>query len=344
MAIQFKRGSYSNKVASTEILKAGQPFFEKTNKKLYIGDGSTQLKDLTAINNYTDTNQKISAAVGDTTKYFLSNATVNLKEGTDISFIVANNDTSTAPSLTINATPYTAGNSLTLLDHQFNVTIAENGGLEYSKGNDIKLKATTTAKTGTNNYDLKLNTDGTPYVNVPWTDTTYTGGNGISVAGGAISVNLASYGGLVCDSSSSGLLKLNVKAGDPDGNKYWVRIDENNHPYVNVSVPSSDNQTIAYARTIDSFDAPDIVTFSSDARVRLVPGNNISMTADTKKNYIKIDATDTTYTGGNGISVSGETISLAKGYDVPIEYKSSASSTAGFTSDKLYLIGTWTGV
>lgn len=90
MAIQFKRGSYSNKVASTEILKAGQPFFEKTYKKLYIGDGSTQLKNLAAIND-TDTNQ---------------------------------------------------------------VTIAMNGGLEYSKGNDIKLKATTTTKTGTNEYNL----------------------------------------------------------------------------------------------------------------------------------------------------------------------------------------------
>ena len=50
------------------------------------------------------------------------------------------------------------------------------------------------------------------------------------------------------------------------------------------------------------------------------------------------------YTGSNGINVAGETISLAEGYNVPIEYKSSASSTAGFTSNKLYLIGTWTGV
>ena len=222
MAIQFKRGSYSNKIASTEILKAGQPFFEKTNKKLYIGDGSTQLKNLTAINNYTDTNQTISATVDGTTKYFLSNAAVNLKEGTDISFIVANNTTSSAPSLTINAAPYTAGNSLTLLDHQFNVTIAMNGGLEYSKGNDIKLKATTTTKTGTNEYNLQLDDDGTPYVSVPWSDTTYT--------------------------------------------------------------------------------------------------------------------------AGTGLTLNGTTFSLNTGYDVPIEYKSSASSTAGFTPDKLYLIGTWTEV
>ena len=166
-------------------------------------------------------------------------------------------------------------------------------------------------------------------------------GDGIGVSNGAISVDLAQNSGMVCDSSSSGKLKLNVNSTVQSGDKYWVQIDSDNHPYVNVSVPSSDNQTIAYARTINSFYEPDIVTFSSDARVRLVPGNNISMTADTKQNYIKIDATGTTYTGGNGISVSGGAISLAEGYDVPIEYKSSASSTADFTPNKLYLIGTW---
>lgn len=41
MSIQFKRGSSSKRLASTDILKAGQPFFEKNTSKLYVGDGST---------------------------------------------------------------------------------------------------------------------------------------------------------------------------------------------------------------------------------------------------------------------------------------------------------------
>ena len=41
MSIQFKRGSASKRLASTDVLKAGQPFFEKDTGKLYIGDGNT---------------------------------------------------------------------------------------------------------------------------------------------------------------------------------------------------------------------------------------------------------------------------------------------------------------
>ena len=65
---------------------------------------------------------------------------------------------------------------------------------------------------------------------------------------------------------------------------------------------------------------------------------------DSNNNYPYVNVSVPSYTGSNGISVAGETISLKEGYNVPIEYKSSASSTAGFTSNKLYLIGTWTGV
>ena len=49
MSIQFRRGDESKRLASTEVLLAGQPFFEKDTKKLYIGDGTTQLKSLSKI-------------------------------------------------------------------------------------------------------------------------------------------------------------------------------------------------------------------------------------------------------------------------------------------------------
>ena len=266
-------------------------------------------------------------------------------------------------------------------------------------------------------------------------------GDGISVSNGAISVNLAQNSGLVFDSSSPKGLKLNVNSSSQSGNKYWVQIDSDNHPYVNVSVPSSDNQRIAYAPDLHSL----ATTFGDNSLVKLVPGNNISMDVDTNNDYIQINATqysaavgggikldgtsfslntgnvtgekkyavqlengipyvnvpwtDTTYTAGaglkldeathtlsierysygsnwsgltfgtnsngkRGLMLNAETVSrdtlISSYFDlridennvpytyipgyVPIEYKSSASSTAGFTSDKLYLIGTWGGV
>lgn len=48
-SIQFLRGTSSQIASSTEIALAGQPVFNLTNRRLYIGDGSTQIKNLTAI-------------------------------------------------------------------------------------------------------------------------------------------------------------------------------------------------------------------------------------------------------------------------------------------------------
>lgn len=58
--IQFRRGTYSNATSSSEVLALGEPFFVKasTNDTLnkagqgytiYVGDGSTQLKNLDPI-------------------------------------------------------------------------------------------------------------------------------------------------------------------------------------------------------------------------------------------------------------------------------------------------------
>ncbi len=49
MSIQMRRGAQSKRLASTEVLLAGQPFFEKDTNKLYVGDGTTQLKSLNKV-------------------------------------------------------------------------------------------------------------------------------------------------------------------------------------------------------------------------------------------------------------------------------------------------------
>lgn len=49
MAIQFRRGTAEKISASTEVPAAGQPVYDTTNNKLYVGDGTTKLKNLSAI-------------------------------------------------------------------------------------------------------------------------------------------------------------------------------------------------------------------------------------------------------------------------------------------------------
>ena len=115
------------------------------------------------------------------------------------------------------------------------------------------------------------------------------------------------------DSSSPKGLKLNVNSSSqPENNKYWVKIDNNNHPYVNVSVPSSDNQTIAYAPTTTS-SVSDWTVFGNHVTVKLVPGNNINMTASTADNYIKINATQYSAAVRGGIKLEGTSFSLNTG-------------------------------
>lgn len=46
-SIQILRGSATyDPTTSTEVLLDGQPFYSKKTKKLYIGDGVTELKNL----------------------------------------------------------------------------------------------------------------------------------------------------------------------------------------------------------------------------------------------------------------------------------------------------------
>ena len=52
------------------------------------------------------------------------------------------------------------------------------------------VKSSTTGTTSDRDYNVEVNSDGTMKVNVPWTDTTYTNGTGLSLSGGEFSVNI----------------------------------------------------------------------------------------------------------------------------------------------------------
>ena len=49
MSIQLKRGTSAQRKGSSVVLADGQPFYEKDTKQLYIGDGSTAIKDLQSL-------------------------------------------------------------------------------------------------------------------------------------------------------------------------------------------------------------------------------------------------------------------------------------------------------
>lgn len=49
MSIQLKRGSSAQRKNSSVVLADGQPFYEKDTNQLYIGDGSTAVKDLQSL-------------------------------------------------------------------------------------------------------------------------------------------------------------------------------------------------------------------------------------------------------------------------------------------------------
>lgn len=49
MSIQLKRGTSAQRKNSSVVLDDGQPFYEKDTKQLYIGDGSTAIKDLQSL-------------------------------------------------------------------------------------------------------------------------------------------------------------------------------------------------------------------------------------------------------------------------------------------------------
>lgn len=50
MAIQVKRGTSTQRKASSDKLLAGQPFFETDTNRVYVGDGTTPLKNLLGAN------------------------------------------------------------------------------------------------------------------------------------------------------------------------------------------------------------------------------------------------------------------------------------------------------
>lgn len=135
MAIQLKRGKSSARSNYSDELESGQPFFETDTKKLYIGDGTTPLKDLKAITDSLDvTDLKASRDI------FLGNSngsSINIKNNGQ-TLIEINTD----GGLSLSGTSVTIqGSSLTLKSSE-ELTVDGAGILKatYSQLQGIHLK------------------------------------------------------------------------------------------------------------------------------------------------------------------------------------------------------------
>ena len=49
MAIKLLRGNSTTRASSQRVLDDGQPLYEKDTHKLYVGDGTTQAKNLSCV-------------------------------------------------------------------------------------------------------------------------------------------------------------------------------------------------------------------------------------------------------------------------------------------------------
>lgn len=91
----------------------------------------------------------------------------------------------------------------------------------------------TTAKT----YAVKLDANNKAYVEVPWQNTTYTNGNGLTLTGTAFSLNVASsamHGGIKLYNDKLNKEITPQAASEVNGRYYRIQLDNANRAFVNV--------------------------------------------------------------------------------------------------------------
>lgn len=125
----------------------------------------------------------------------------------------------------------------------------------------------TTEKT----YAVKLDANNKAYVEVPWKNTTYTNGNGLTLTGNVFSLNVASsamHGGIKLYNDKLNKEITPQAASDTNGRYYRIQLDNANRAFVNV--PWTDNNTF---RTIQV----DTAQTDAMAALNLKSGTNIAL-------------------------------------------------------------------
>ena len=175
------------------------------------------------------------------------------------------------------------------------------GGIELFSNTDQTVAANAVTTTAGRTYGIQLNSNNQAVVNVPWTDTAYS----LPTATDSV------LGGIELFSNTDQTVAANAVTATA-GRTYGIQLNSDNQAVVNV--PWTDTDTTYSISAVDSgSDAIIRLTAGGDGSgtddVTLAAGSNITITpvADT----ITIAATDTntTYSAGNGITLTGTSFS-----------------------------------
>ena len=127
----------------------------------------------------------------------------------------------------------------------------------------------TTAKT----YAVKLDANNRAYVEVPWQNTTYTNGNGLTLTGTVFSLNVASsamHGGIKLYNDKLNKEITPQAASEVNGRYYRIQLDNANRAFVNVPWTDTDNNTFRPIQV-------DAAQTDAMATLNLKSGTNIAL-------------------------------------------------------------------
>ena len=191
-------------------------------------------------------------------------------------------------------------------------------GVDYTikQGSGVKVEQDATKKTTT------ITVDGTA-TTITDNDTTYTAGKGIAISdANAISVKLnKDEKNLVVDSNGLALKKDmtvdSVKAGE-----FYMSnagIGYGDKAYITSSGLNANGQTITNVKAgeadTDAVNVSQLNKVSATAKTEVKAGTNITSVEKTTgangQDIYTVNAKDTTYTAGNGITISGENNAIA---------------------------------
>ena len=181
-------------------------------------------------------------------------------------------------------------------DTKYTLPVASEGAL-----GGIKVGYSgTTAKT----YAVKLDANNKAYVEVPWQNTTYTNGNGLTLTGTAFSLNVASsamHGGIKLYNDKLNKEITPQAASEVNGRYYRIQLDNANRAFVNV--PWTDTNTFRTIQVngtaIDSA-APLNLKNGTEITFALEHGSSESVTAS-----IQQVSTDKLVQGTNTLIING---------------------------------------
>lgn len=231
-------------------------------------------------------------------------------------------------------TTYGAGTGLDLSGTTFNLNVAsdsEIGGIAIGYEENGK------------NYPVELDAEGgnKAFVNVPWTDTTYsnatTGAAGLMSAEDkkkldGIATNANNYSLPTANASTLGGVKSSTTGTTP-GRDYNVQV--NSDGTMKVNVPWTDNNT-TYAQATDSTLGLVKIGFTESGK------NYPVELSEEGQMFVNVPWTDnnTTYTAGTGLSLSGNTFAVRTGYTTDNGARNYKVTTDG--SGNLYVNVPWT--